>query len=162
MNKQEEKTIANVLETINGELKAIKHLLAATWREKYLDEMSPRGLTPELFTEEFITVEECAKRLNILEKQIEEFIIVGKRFPDKGWVLGVHYIIIPHKSKDIVRIPWNSLILSFAKANKYPDVNTFVKNKKPKYSSKRKVLENIPGIGEPPPKAEKEEIEGSK
>ena len=60
MNKQEEKTIANVLETINGELKAIKHLLAATWREKYLDEMSPRGLTPELFTEEFITVEECA------------------------------------------------------------------------------------------------------
>lgn len=149
MDQKQEQSIIECLESIAYELKAIKLLMGATWREKYIDDGTSRGITPELFTEEFITIEECAKRLNMSEEKIQELILLGNRYPERGWTMGIHYIIVPTEAKKTVfRIPWNSLVASFAKTDKNLDINSFAKTPRLKYGSKRAVLENVPGVFE--------------
>ena len=113
------------LKEIAVELKAIKNVLSCIWSSRYQSEETDR-LNPEIFSDEYISTEECAKRLNISDQTIRNWIATGKTAKGKGWVEGIHYInITPDQGKKpVIRIPWNQLIQSFSK-NKEVDARYF-------------------------------------
>jgi hypothetical protein len=80
-------------------------------------------LNPEAYADEYISTEECARRLNISDQTIRNWITVGKKNVDKGWEEGIHYVNIApgDMKKPVIRIPWNHLIQAFAK-NKKVDI----------------------------------------
>jgi len=60
---------------------------------------------------------ECGRRLGVSDQTIRNWIAIGRKNADKGWVEGIHYVNVSpdvHK-KAVLRIPWNRLIQSFAK-----------------------------------------------
>lgn len=72
--------------------------------------------------DEYITMNEAAKRLNVPIAQIKDWIVDGLRYPSKGWKQGIHYIILDYSTKEnkvnaemfikkhqkLIRIPWNA------------------------------------------------------
>lgn len=104
------------LEDIAYELKGIKTVLSSLWHSRYADGETTT-LTPEAFADEYISTEECGKRLGVSDQTIRNWISIGRKTPDKGWVEGIHYVNVSpdHKRKALIRIPWNRLIQSFAK-----------------------------------------------
>lgn len=104
------------LTDIAAELKGIRNVLSSMWQSKYQNS-DVKVLHPEAFADEYISTEECAKRLNISDQTIRNWIAIGKKKPDKGWVEGLHYVNACPESgrKAIIRIPWNALVHSFAK-----------------------------------------------
>ena len=104
------------LEDIAYELKGVKNILSAMWHSKYQTEETSR-LNPEAFTDEYISTEECAKRLSVSDQTIRNWIYSGKQTKGKGWVEGIHYvnIAIDNNKRAIIRIPWTQLVQSFAK-----------------------------------------------
>jgi excisionase family DNA binding protein len=107
------------LEDIAYELKAIKITLNSFWHLQNEKSASP-GISPEAYADEYISTEECARRLNVSDQTIRNWIAVGKKSASNGWKEGTHYINIspePNK-KTILRIPWNSLVQSFVKNKK--------------------------------------------
>jgi hypothetical protein len=73
------------------------------------------------------STEECARRLGVTDQTIRNWILAGRHEPDKGWTQGIHYVVInPLKKKQIIRIPWNHLVLSYAKGDK-PTLRSFDK-----------------------------------
>ena len=107
------------LEDIAYELKAIKIALNSFWQLQNENSGSP-GLSPEAYADEYISTEECGRRLNVSDQTIRNWIAVGKKSPTQGWKEGVHYINISPEAnkKTILRIPWNALVQSFAKNKK--------------------------------------------
>lgn len=105
------------LEDIAHELKGIKNILGAMWHARYQNDETD-ALSPEVYADEYISTEECARRLGISDQTIRNWILTGKKSPEKGWVYGIHYINIDFqdKRKPIIRIPWNRLIQTFAKS----------------------------------------------
>lgn len=104
------------LEDIAYELKGIKNILGSMWHSRYKDGETD-ALNPEAFADEYISTEECGKRLGISDQTIRNWIAIGRKTPDKGWVEGIHYVNVSpdvHR-KAVLRIPWNRLIQSFAK-----------------------------------------------
>ena len=101
---------------ISHELKGIRNILSSMWHSKYQNEETDQ-LNPQAFADEYISTEECAKRLNVSDQTIRNWISIGKKKPEKGWTEGIHYVnITPDPSKrSVIRIPWNFLIASFAK-----------------------------------------------
>ena len=66
-------------------------------------------VSPEIYSDEYISTEECAKRLGVTDQTIRNWILQGKKRNKtkgfEGWVQGVHYIVIPAgKKKQLVRI----------------------------------------------------------
>lgn len=108
------------------------------WHSKYQNEETDQ-LNPQAFADEYISTEECAKRLNVSDQTIRNWISIGKKKPEKGWTEGIHYVnITPDPSKRaVIRIPWNFLIASFAK-NKEIVLADFYGNK---YKSTQEKLE---------------------
>lgn len=104
------------LKDVATELRAIKNVLSCIWGSRYQSEETDR-LSPEIFSDEYISTEECAKRLNVSDQTIRNWIATGKTAKGKGWTEGIHYINITPDAgrKAVIRIPWNQLILSFSK-----------------------------------------------
>ena len=104
------------LEDIAAELKGIRNILASMWHSKY-SKGETDLLNPEAYADEYISTEECARRLGISDQTLRNWMAIGRKSPDKGWVEGLHYVNAspnPNK-KAIIRIPWNNLVRSFAK-----------------------------------------------
>ena len=123
---------------ISHELKGIRNILSSMWHSKYKNEETDQ-LNPQAFADEYISTEECAKRLNVSDQTIRNWISIGKKKPEKGWTEGIHYVnITPDPSKRaVIRIPWNFLIASFAE-NKEIVLADFYGNK---YKSTQEKLE---------------------
>lgn len=111
--------IRKAIEDVAYELKGIKNILNSMWYEK-TENKNPVALCPDAYADEYISTEECARRLNVSDQTIRNWIAVGRRHKDKGWKEGIHYInITPDLSrKAIIRIPWNQVIQSFVKNRK--------------------------------------------
>jgi len=127
-------------EDVAYELKGIKNILASMWHSRYA-EGDTDILNPEAYADEYISTEECGKRLGVSDQTIRNWIAVGRKTPDKGWIEGIHYInIAPDtKKKAVIRIPWNRLIQSFAKN---PNIETrhLRENQKALYSFRQDFL----------------------
>ena len=104
------------LEDIAYELKGIKNILGSMWHSRYSNGETD-VLNPEAFADEYISTEECGRRLGVSDQTIRNWIAIGRKTPDKGWVEGIHYVNISpdEHRKAVLRIPWNRLIQSFAK-----------------------------------------------
>ena len=134
------------LDAIASELKGIRNILAATWHSRYgLGETDQ--VSPEIYADEYISTEECAKRLGVSDQTIRNWILQGKR-KNKGesgvyWTQGVHYIVIPAGArKQIVRIPWNQLIFSYHKGPE-ASVRSFDAAGPTPYTYKREQLDAV-------------------
>lgn len=123
------------LEDIAFELRGIKNILACTWHSRYKSGETD-SISPEVFADEYISTEECARRLGVSDQTIRNWILTGKKFPEKGWVYGVHYINLEsvENKKQIIRIPWNRLIQTFLRNTKI-DQNTFRKGHQNLYNT---------------------------
>ena len=105
---------------ITAELRGIRNILSSMWHSRYQNEETDL-VSPEVYSDEYISTEECARRLNVTDQTIRNWILQGKKKKDFGWQQGVHYIVMPVGShKKMIRIPWNQLILSYRKGE---DVN---------------------------------------
>lgn len=104
------------LEDVAHELKGIRNILASMWQSKYQTEETSR-LNPEAFADEYISSEECARRLGVSDQTLRNWMAMGRSDSSKGWIEGFHYVnICPNPNKKAtIRIPWNNLIRSFAK-----------------------------------------------
>ena len=107
------------LEDIAWELKGIKNTLSSIWHSRYENEETD-VLDPNAFADEYISTEECARRLNVSDQTLRNWMALGRKSPDKGWIEGIHYVnASPNPTKKaIIRIPWNQLIQSFSKNRK--------------------------------------------
>lgn len=117
------------LEDIAYELKSIKNILGSIWHSRYSSGETD-VLNPEAYADEYISTEECGKRLGVSDQTIRNWIAIGRKTPEKGWVEGIHYVNISpdvHR-KAVLRIPWNRLTQSFAK-----NENIDLKNLRAKY-----------------------------
>ena len=123
------------LEDIAWELKGIKNTLSAIWHSRYQDGQTD-VLDPAAFSDEYISTEECAKRLGISDQTIRNWMALGRKSPDKGWIEGIHYVnASPNPTKKaIIRIPWNQLIQSFSK-NRKMENQDYRKKGSPMYKS---------------------------
>lgn len=105
------------LEDVAHELKGIRNILASLWAQK--EEEGGVGTTnPELYADEYISTEECARRLSVTDQTIRNWITKGRKFNAKqGWIEGIHYVNINPGvgKKGVLRIPWNQLVRSFSK-----------------------------------------------
>ena len=104
------------LEDIAYELKGIKNILGSMWHSRYKDGETD-VTNPEAFADEYISTEECGRRLGVSDQTIRNWIAIGRKTPEKGWGEGIHYVNVSpdvHR-KAVLRIPWNRLIHSFAK-----------------------------------------------
>lgn len=105
------------LEDVAYELKGIRNILSSIWALQ--EGAGEKGsINPELYADEYISTEECARRLSVTDQTIRNWIAIGKKNKDgKGWIEGVHYVNINpgYAKKNKLRIPWNQLIRSFAK-----------------------------------------------
>ena len=123
------------LEDIAWELKGVKNILSAIWHTRYQNKDTD-VLNPAAFTDEYISTEECAKRLGISDQTIRNWMALGRKSPDKGWIEGIHYVnASPNPTKKaIIRIPWNQLVQSFAK-NRKMENQDYRKKASPMYKS---------------------------
>jgi hypothetical protein len=103
-------------EDVAYELKGIKNILSSLWHSRY-GEGETDVLNPDAYADEYISTEECGRRLGVSDQTIRNWIAIGRKQPTKGWVEGVHYVNVSpdNKRKALIRIPWNRLIQSFAK-----------------------------------------------
>lgn len=128
------------LEDIAYELKGIKNILGSMWHSRYKNGETD-ALNPEAFADEYISTEECGRRLGVSDQTIRNWIAIGRKTPDKGWVEGIHYVNVSpdvHR-KAVLRIPWNRLIQSFAK-NESLDLKNLRKDYD-QYRTKKEFLE---------------------
>ncbi len=128
------------LEDIAYELKGIKNILGSMWHSRYSNGETD-ALNPEAFADEYISTEECGRRLGVSDQTIRNWIAIGRKTPDKGWVEGIHYVNVSpdvHR-KAVLRIPWNRLIQSFAK-NEGLDLRNLRANYR-QYQNKQEFLE---------------------
>ena len=136
--------MATDLSDIAAELKGIRNILASMWHSRYQDGETDQ-VSPEIYADEYISTEECARRLAVSDQTIRNWILQGKKSTGYGWTQGVHYITIPvGPRKQIIRIPWNHLILSFAKGKEVTLRSFDHKGKKLYSTNTRPHLDNIP------------------
>ena len=136
--------MANEISDIAAELKGIRNILASMWHSRYRDGDTDQ-VSPEIYADEYISTEECARRLAVSDQTIRNWILQGKKGNGYGWTQGVHYITIPvGPRKNIIRIPWNHLILSFAKGEEITLRSFDAKGSKLYSKQIRPHLDNIP------------------
>lgn len=123
------------LEDIAWELKGIKNILSSLWHSRYEKEEID-VLNPQALADEYISTEECARRLSVSDQTLRNWMALGRKTPDKGWIEGIHYFnASPNPTrKAIIRIPWNQLIYSFAK-NRKMENQDYRKKAAPMYKS---------------------------
>ena len=123
------------LEDIAWELKGIKNILSSMWHSRY-EKGDTDVLDPNCFADEYISTEECARRLNVSDQTLRNWMALGRSNPEKGWTEGIHYVnASPNPTKKaIIRIPWNQLVQSFAK-NRKMENQDYRKKASPMYKS---------------------------
>ena len=123
------------LEDIAWELKGVKNILSSMWHTRY-SKGETDVLHPDAFADEYISTEECARRLNVSDQTLRNWMALGRKSSDKGWIEGVHYVnASPNPTKKaIIRIPWNQLVQSFAK-NRKMDNQDYRKKASPMYKT---------------------------
>ena len=123
------------LEDSAWELKGIKNTLSSIWHSRQ-EKGETDILDPAAFSDEYISTEECARRLNVSDQTLRNWMALGRKSPDKGWIEGIHYVnASPNPSKKaIIRIPWNQLVQSFAK-NRKMENQDYRKKASPMYKS---------------------------
>lgn len=104
------------LEDVAHELKGIRNILASIWtlQEGAGEKGSPN---PELYADEYISTEECARRLSVSDQTIRNWIAMGRKDKTgKGWIEGIHYVnVSPNpNTRSKLRVPWNQLVRSFS------------------------------------------------
>ena len=104
------------MEDIAFELKGIKNILGSMWHSRYSNGEIDT-LNPEAYADEYISTEECGKRLGVSDQTIRNWIAIGRRDPNKGWKEGIHFVnVSPDPNRKAVhRVPWNQLVQSFSK-----------------------------------------------
>jgi hypothetical protein len=123
------------LEDVAWELKGIKNILSSLWHSRY-ENGETDILNPQAYADEYISTEECARRLNVSDQTLRNWMAMGRKNPEKGWVEGIHYVNAspdPNR-KAVIRIPWNQLVRSFAK-NRDMEPNDYRKKAPPMYVS---------------------------
>jgi hypothetical protein len=122
------------LEDIAWELKGIKNILASFWQSQQDVNSS---LNPQAFSDEYISTEECARRLGVSDQTIRNWMAVGRKDPTRGWKEGLHYVnVCPDEGrKAVIRIPWNHLVQSFSR-NKPLQLSDYRKDKSTMYQKK--------------------------
>jgi len=107
------------LEDVAHELKGIKNILSSIWRVASQSEPDA-SLHPDAFADEYLSTEEAARRLGISDQTIRNWMSIGKKKPEKGWVEGIHYVNInpSAEKKAVIRVPWNTLVQGFSKTRK--------------------------------------------
>ena len=117
------------LEDIAWELKGIKNILSAIWHSRY-ENNSTDVLNPQAFADEYISTEECSRRLGVSDQTLRNWMALGKKNPEKGWVEGIHYVNASPDSgrKALIRIPWNQLVQSFAKNRDFNSIKKSLTN----------------------------------
>jgi len=150
MSKNDSLGIVKALASVTAELRGIRNILSSMWHSRYQNDETDL-VSPEVYSDEYISTEECARRLNVTDQTIRNWILQGKKKKDFGWQQGIHYIVMPVGThKKMIRIPWNQLILSYRKGE---DVNlrTFdAPNTIDLYkTSSRKDLDNVPNPSVP-------------
>lgn len=110
------------------------------WHSRY-ENGETDVLDPNCFADEYISTEECARRLNVSDQTLRNWMALGRRTPEKGWIEGIHYVnASPNPTKKaIIRIPWNQLIQSLAKNRKMENQDY---RKKLRLCTNRPVLAN--------------------
>ena len=124
------------LESISGELKGIRNILASMWHSRYKDGETDQ-VSPEIYADEYISTEECARRLGVSDQTIRNWMAVGRKDPTRGWKEGLHYVnVCPDEGrKAVIRIPWNHLVQSFSR-NKPLQLSDYRKDKSTMYQKK--------------------------
>lgn len=107
-------------EDIAWELKGIRNILASMWHSRYSNGETDY-LNPQAYADEYLSTEECARRLNVSDQTLRNWMALGRKDPSKGWVEGIHYVnACPDPGKKaVIRIPWNQLVESFSKNRKF-------------------------------------------
>ena len=75
------------LSDIAHELKGIRNVLSSMWQSRYATGETD-GLNPQAFADEYISTEECGKRLGVSDQTIRNWISIGRKDPSKGWTEG--------------------------------------------------------------------------
>jgi hypothetical protein len=129
------------LEDVAEELKGIRNILRAFWSAQST-EATNASLNPEMYTDEYISTEECARRLSVSDQTIRNWMLIGRKNPERGWIEGIHYINISPDSgkKAVFRIPWNQYISTFS-SNRKPVKEDYEKNSNPLYKLNPTCLE---------------------
>ena len=71
------------LEDIAWELKGIKNTLGSMWHSRY-EKGETDVLDPNAFADEYLSTEECARRLNVSDQTLRNLMALGRKSPDKG------------------------------------------------------------------------------
>jgi len=104
--------LISAIDRLTKEVGTINRTLLAIWS---LIDNEETAHVPAGIADEYVSIDECARRLDITEQTVRNWITQGKT-GGLGWVEGVHYIILPSgkssKStrKNLIRIPWNTII----------------------------------------------------
>jgi len=64
-----DKDIQTCLTDIASELKGMRHILSAMWHSRY-SQGETDVMNPEAYVDEYISIEECAKRLELTPKKL--------------------------------------------------------------------------------------------
>jgi|TARA_E500000318_G_scaffold14482_1_gene14075 hypothetical protein len=104
------------IKAIVAELKGIRYCLESIWHTRYTDGETD-VMNPQAYADEYITLEECSRRLNIAEQTLRNWITMGRKGTKTGWKEGIHYVNINADTahRGTIRIPWSQLVATFAK-----------------------------------------------
>lgn len=107
------------IEKIGVQMESVVSVLGAIWTV-----IAPNQdpIYPVSIADEYITIMEAARRLNVTETYITNLILKGIKNPKEGWVQGLHYIILDSYNKynddcpevftkykaRLIRIPWKA------------------------------------------------------
>ena len=72
------------IEDVAYELKGIKTVLQTIWHSRY-KEGETDVMDPNFFADEYISTEECGRRLNISDQSIRNWIAMGRKHADRDW-----------------------------------------------------------------------------
>ena len=86
--------MATDLSDIAAELKGIRNILASMWHSRYQAGETDQ-VSPEIYADEYISTEECARRLAVSDQTIRNWILQGK----KGSGYGLSLILISEPTR---------------------------------------------------------------
>jgi hypothetical protein len=105
--------IVSAIDRLSKEVATLNRTMLAIW--SLIDDEETAHI-PAGLADEYISIDECARRLDVTEQTVRNWITQGKK-GGLGWVEGVHYIILPSggggvskRTRSHVRIPWNTVI----------------------------------------------------
>ena len=81
MTKSDGGGVIKALGAITAELRGIRNILSSMWHSRYQDGETDL-VSPEVYSDEYISTEECARRLNVTDQTIRNWILQGKKKKD--------------------------------------------------------------------------------